>query len=860
MNQPQAPPVPIAGRESTRQSSLSSIANLPSQQHQQQESADPRPSHEPQSRCSPSADPSAATGLTDSGRGSGEGVEAGREPSRRSVMSWQLLVATLLSTTILCLHSQHQLLPISTHLAQAWPDLQQSTVTDLNLLPVIPAVLYPQIQGARLLLPLFRQRWLQFSSVSAKRAIASKEAVSMARFGFIPEVSSVPIQYRAPPMPQWSHEKVQQMIPVHQELLDSQIIHEVPEPDFSLPAVQMAAAMAMCYYGGSPFLVPAMVLPFIHVWFTVPKPHSKELRPVSGMKGFNQFVIPRHFKMEGLHTVRQMLQLLDFCTVIDLKAAYPTMGISPRYRDYFIFQFRGKYYRYSGAVFGISSLPRAFTKLLRPVIALLRSFGIRLCIFLDDILVMGSSFTQCAQDTQDVLIVLTHLGFVISTKDQVQLIPNQSVVWCGALICSRTMQFLLPPKKLRAVRKKLLTHRAAVLNGHLFTLRRWASILGLMRSTLFAILPALLWSQAVRRFVCKYIRTDKRCWNKILPAPPLEVLENLRVFAKGVTNENGRSIRPTPVHLVTESDASGFGGGITTVSPSPNPAITARWHWTELEKNWHINRKELVTHLMGLQALDLETPGLILNKMLVNKTDNSVSMSYVNRQGGRVPALSYAAEELWYWLLGRGCVLHDQFIAGKLNTRADTASRWWIDVSEYRLLPQLFQQLHHKWGPFTVDAFATRANCQLPKFWSRYPEPNTSGRDAFLQDWRHQNLWLFPPYPMIPKVLTHLRTTKARGVLVAPLWTAQSWFHSLLEMVVHWHFLGPVTEVTEHPTRSRDTNRVGQSSELKSSWNMVAFQLSGNIMNSRDTVQRLLKDFYADGRVMARTATRKITL
>ena len=46
---------------------------------------------------------------------------------------------------------------------------------------------------------------------------------------------------------------------------------------------------------------------------------------------------------------------------------------------------------YRGAVFGVSSLPRAFTKLLRPVIAFLRSFGIRLVIFLDDILVASES-------------------------------------------------------------------------------------------------------------------------------------------------------------------------------------------------------------------------------------------------------------------------------------------------------------------------------------------------------------------------------------------------------------------------------------------------------------------------------------
>jgi hypothetical protein len=69
------------------------------------------------------------------------------------------------------------------------------------------------------------------------------------------------------------------------------------------------------------------------------------------------------------------------------------------------------------------------------------------------------------------------------------------------------------------------------------------------------------------------------------------------------------------------------------------------------EAKKHTSYKELITHLKGLQALDLETPGLVLNQTISNRRDNSVSVSYVNRQGGRIPELSFAAEVLsllWY--------------------------------------------------------------------------------------------------------------------------------------------------------------------------------------------------------------------
>jgi len=246
-------------------------------------------------------------------------------------------------------------------------------------------------------------------------------------------------------------------------------------------------------------------------------------------------------------------------------------------------------------------------------------------------------------------------------------------------------------------------------------LRNWCLVLVRIRSTAVeAPLPSLLFSQGVRRFVNSAITTHKSCWDKLMPLPPLEVLENLRRFAgPDLRLYNGRPIRPLPADLLTDTDASGFGGGIVSTSPLE---LEGRWHWLSAEAKKHINWKELVTHLRGLESLEMQCPGLVLNSTIFNRTDNSVSMSYVNRQGGRVPELSFAAEALWYWLLARGCTIRDLFLPGVQNVRADTASRWWIDASEYQLLPALFRKVDLLYGPFTVDAFATRVNHQLKPF------------------------------------------------------------------------------------------------------------------------------------------------
>jgi hypothetical protein len=76
--------------------------------------------------------------------------------------------------------------------------------------------------------------------------------------------------------------------------------------------------------------------------------------------------------------------------------------------------------------------------------------------------------------------------------------------------------------------------------------------------------------------------------------------------------------------------------------------------------------------LQGLQALDLEAPALVLNATISDRCDNTVSVSYVSRQGGRIPELSFAAEALWYWL---DSSIKDVFLPGVQNVEADTASR-----------------------------------------------------------------------------------------------------------------------------------------------------------------------------------------
>ena len=184
----------------------------------------------------------------------------------------------------------------------------------VSMVPRVPRLLYPHMIGARLMsFPKFQDRWRQFGRTAAKVGITATDAVRLAVYGWVPEVCGTPYQRAPPPEPKWTAAEFAAMTTIHSELIEEKIVEPIPDPDFSNPMVQLAAAMTMCYFGGAPFMVPKVVLPFVHVMFAVPKPHSDKWRGVSGMSSFNRkFMIPRHFKMEGLHTVRQIIRSLDW--------------------------------------------------------------------------------------------------------------------------------------------------------------------------------------------------------------------------------------------------------------------------------------------------------------------------------------------------------------------------------------------------------------------------------------------------------------------------------------------------------------------------------------------------------------------
>ena len=127
------------------------------------------------------------------------------------------------------------------------------------------------------------------------------------------------------------------------------------------------------------------------VFFPVPKKNPGEWRGCLDARPVNAELRYEKFKMEGLHTVKSLLRRDDWLTSIDVADAYPHVLIHPEDRRYVRFIWEGVHYQFRAVCFGLASAPRMFTKIMRPIMALLRAAGIRSVVYLDDIFLMAPS-------------------------------------------------------------------------------------------------------------------------------------------------------------------------------------------------------------------------------------------------------------------------------------------------------------------------------------------------------------------------------------------------------------------------------------------------------------------------------------
>ena len=493
-------------------------------------------------------------------------------------------------------------------------------------------------------------------------------------------------------------------------------------------------------------------------------------RPVIDLKNLNAHIHAPHFRMFTTSSVLSSVEKGDYLFKIDLQDAYFHIPIHPSSRKYLRFAFENRVYQFRVLPFGLNTAPQIFTRLGHTVTAYLHRRGISVIPYLDDWLVHHPDRQVLLRHQALLLDTLDLVGFILNRKKS-ELDLTQDLQFLGIHLRLDLGKALLPESKAREI---------VACERHLSSLEvldytQVSQLLGSLNWASGLIPLGRLYLRPLQRHFHSLGLTDR--FTPLRRSDPLVLANLLRRWLDPRFLTSGILIHPFQADRTIFSDASRQGWG-AHMGDSKISGI-----WTLTDRKLHINCLEFKAVTLALH----HWAPLLQGRQVMVATDNSTVVSYINKQGGtRSPTLLRLAVDLFLWLESQGIIVQARHIPGCLNVIAEHLSRPNQPIpTEWSLHPEIVSRIFRVWGTPEVDMFVTLSNSHLPRIMSPVPEPRALAVDALSQDWQGRSMYMFPPFPLLNRVMQKLRSTQAAEViLVAPWWPSQSWFPHLLRLCV----------------------------------------------------------------------------
>ena len=454
-----------------------------------------------------------------------------------------------------------------------------------------------------------------------------------------------------------------------------------------------------------------------------------------------------------------------------MRDAYFHIPVHPQSRRYLRFTFNGQVYQFRAMCFGLSTAPQVFTRVVAPISGIMHLAGFRILLYLDDWLILAKSREEMERAITFILKLVEELGILVNLSKSV-LVPRQSITYLGMDIDS--LSFWVSPNQKRWARAWSMFKECSALE--LMPLRSWQRMLGHMADLERFVPGARLRMRPFQFFIRRALCGGSHQLDVMIPFPS-ELRAGLAWWLEEGKLGKGVSLEQVSPDVQMFSDASRKSWGATLGH------LQVTGSWSEAESREHINVLELRAIFYALKRLEQSVKG----KKVAIFSDNTTALSYIRKQGGTKSwKLFRLVEELILWAEDKEVILIPKFIEGKKNVLADTLSRkGQIVTSEWTLNQQVCQSLWRIWGCPQVDAFATSLTTRLPNYFSPHLDPCAIGVDALLQPWDHLDIYAFPPYAVIRRVINKLKgSVNCRMTLVAPWWPQREWFPDLVELLI----------------------------------------------------------------------------
>jgi hypothetical protein len=356
------------------------------------------------------------------------------------------------------------------------------------------------------------------------------------------------------------------------------------QPQRSFGAVEsafLAEEIEQLLFCGAIVQVAASFLALVSPLHLVPKKGSKPFRTIHDISVGNTVLPDAPFRMETLKDVQEICGKGYFCATIDYSSAFWNVRVSPRTSKYLGFAWAGRLFTWVCLPFGLKTSPFVFSFVSLQVVKQLRSEGILVVFYQDDLFLCHPTKAGCELSVLRALSLLDRLNVRVSW-DKSSLLPSQRVIYLGLWVDAFKGCFEVPAAKV-LVAKELI---AQALKNSSIPVRDLARIAGMLQAMSLAL--PLVHSALASSY---RLIAQSGSWSSDLLLSP-DVLSDFHLILLFLDSWNGvASWRSTREVVVIGSDGSPHRSGAWKADLVGGPTLLHSLAWSELDKprsqNWH---------------------------------------------------------------------------------------------------------------------------------------------------------------------------------------------------------------------------------------------------------------------------------
>ena len=498
----------------------------------------------------------------------------------------------------------------------------------------------------------------------------------------------------------------------------------------------------------------------------------------------NAYIRDIPFTMDNASKVAEVAWKGAYMFKLDHKNGYFHVPIHEHSRKYFGIYWDEEYYVLCVLPFGWKSSPYIYHSLTEAVNMYVRSLGIPMLGWIDDMLGLVQQLLHLASDEQQfqsclrAMVVVSYVMFMAGYFlgiSKCSLLPEQMVTYLGIECDTMRARFRVPETR----RDKYIPLLQKLMTKTWISYATLESIVGKLASLECAVAPGMWYTreQYAAMKLSGASPIDSRAKKEATFIKNTQQLqEEFGMWITLLMSNQGapwRSYENIFVEADISSDASGRQfAGIVDIQQGPTFITAGNFEDDFLQEDIQVKEGEALKQTLLMMITQI--PDKIKEKTLLCKIDNQVLKAVLERKGTSANLKLNNIGKHIFWLQQLGDFHISLTYVPSADNRADIFTRQSSGL-EAALNQDKFLELWNKWGPFQWDLMASAANVRRNpqgdrlNYFSRYFDCFTSGVDLFAQKLDHlSEVYCFPPIPIIGMVIKCLMKYKINCIMVLP--------------------------------------------------------------------------------------------